>query len=1098
MGVAVGFCLLATGLAQDSPTAEEYQPEIAEASNEGREAMARFTVTDGFRLELFAAEPLLANPTCFFPTEDGAFFVAETFRLGAGVSDLRQHPDWLADELAGRTVEDRLATLTKFAGASLEEQYGREQERIRRITDTDGDGVADFASVWADGFGEIVDGLGAGLVEFRGSIYFGCVPHVWKLTDTDGDGRADERASLSSGYGVRVGLPFHGLHGMTIGPDGKLYFACGDRGFSVDAGEAGTIDHPHTGAVLRCNLDGSELEVIHTGLRNPGELAFDRYGNLFTGDAASGGGEPARLVQVVEGADSGWRSSYQWLDRPGARGPWLDEGLWQPAHEEQALYVLPPVATIGQEPAGLAHYPGTGLPPGYDGYFLLADARGEVTESGIHFFSLEALGAGFELKTPGRLVWGTVTTDVDFAPDGAIYFTDWVQGREKTGKGRIYRLYIPRLREAPATETVRAILVGGLVEVEPADLARMLGHADQRVRRKAQFELVRRGEAGWAALRDGLVNAKEELARIHCVWGLGMAARENPELLDFLNPFLKDPEPRVRAQLARVLGDHRHAPALSNLIKAVADEDPTVRSCAAIACARIGDPRAVEALFTLARGAGDQDPVLRHVATYGLSRCAGEERLLEALQDTSRHARVAAVVALRRQGSTAVARFLHDPDARVVLETARAIHDVPIAGALPALAEWIGAETLEGDALVRRVLNANLRVGGEERARALTDFALEEGREAGHRADALRLLAQWARPEPRDDVSGAWRPLEPREAENLPTLVERLGRKGILRAPAELLVRWIDLAEIYSVKSVAPTLSEIVAGRDFPPVARRRALEALGPLGNGGFEESLGVALQDTDVELRAAALDALPRIDLERALPLYRSVLANGQIEERRTLYRTLVAVVDPRIERLLRDQYDDLVAGLLPAELRLDLVEALRTASSESLKKLPAKIDQTRRAADPILGEWIDTLLGGDAQRGEQLFRTRAELSCVRCHRSGEEAADGVGPNLEGVGERLTRLDLLRSVVDHQAQLTPGYESVLLILADERQLTGRIIEEGESKLTLETPAGERVDVELSSITERRPGLSSMPDDLEAALDRFEMRDLIEYLSRR
>ena len=77
-----------------------------------------------------------------------------------------------------------------------------------------------------------------------------------------------------------------------IEPDGKLYFSCGDRGFPVET-ERGPIAHPHTGAVLRCNLDGSELEVYHTGLRNPQELVFDEHGNLFTGENNSDGGDNA-------------------------------------------------------------------------------------------------------------------------------------------------------------------------------------------------------------------------------------------------------------------------------------------------------------------------------------------------------------------------------------------------------------------------------------------------------------------------------------------------------------------------------------------------------------------------------------------------------------------------------------------------------------------------------------------------------------------------------------------------------------------------------------------------------------------------------------
>ena len=131
----------------------------------------------------------------------------------------------------------------------------------------------------------------------------------------DGDGAADERKSLSRGYGVHDAFIGHDLHGLRIGPDGKLYFSIGDRGVHVETAGR-TLAVPDTGAVLRCNLDGSELEVFATGLRNPQELAFDSTATCSPATTTPTAATRRGWVHVVEGGDSGWRIGYQYLEAP--------------------------------------------------------------------------------------------------------------------------------------------------------------------------------------------------------------------------------------------------------------------------------------------------------------------------------------------------------------------------------------------------------------------------------------------------------------------------------------------------------------------------------------------------------------------------------------------------------------------------------------------------------------------------------------------------------------------------------------------------------------------------------------------------------------
>ena len=133
------------------------------------------------------------------------------------------------------------------------------------------------------------------------------------------------------------------------------------------------LDYPHEGAVLRCELDGSKLEVVHHGLRNPQELAFDQWGDLFTGDNNSDGGDKARIVQITPGADSGWRIGFQWLND---RGAWNREKMWHARHPEQTAAILPPIRNFADGPSGLVYDTGIGLPERFRDNFFLCDFRG--------------------------------------------------------------------------------------------------------------------------------------------------------------------------------------------------------------------------------------------------------------------------------------------------------------------------------------------------------------------------------------------------------------------------------------------------------------------------------------------------------------------------------------------------------------------------------------------------------------------------------------------------------------------------------------------------------------------------------------------------
>ncbi|MBK7878677.1 MAG: HEAT repeat domain-containing protein [Planctomycetes bacterium] len=1083
----------AVDLAHDQKPA--FEPRIVPASDEARAAIARFQVPDGFRVELVAAEPSFANPVAFWPANDGAFYVAETFRHHQGVTDIRDHMDWLDDDLAAKTVADRVAYFKKQLGERFSEMEVA-YDRVSLLRDTDGDGVVDRSTPFSTAFTGAAAGIAAGVLEHRGDVFVTSIPSLWRLRDTNHDDVADATEELATGFGVHVALLGHDMHGLVIGPDERLYFSIGDRGFDVKTKDA-EFHHAHCGAVLRCELDGSKLEVFATGLRNPQELAFDDFGNLFTGDNNSDGGDKARLVHVVEGGDSGWRQSYQWITEPALRGPWNEEKLWHPHHAGQAAYLVPPIANFADGPSGLTIDPGTGCPERWRGRLFLCDFRGDAATSGVHAIELEPKNATFGLKGSEHVIWKVLATDADFGPDGALYVTDWTQGWSQPGKGRLYRVYDPAARDAEAARTTRELLKNGVATKSVAELSALLAFPDRRVRLAAQFELGARGEQGRTALEAVAKRGTDLRARLHGVWGLGVAARRqsgaDPSALLAL---LVDAEPELRAQAARVLGDLREKRAFPALLARTTDASPRVRMFAAIALGRIGNPSALQALLQLVRETKDEDPVLRHAAIFGLAGSQRPEALVKLADDTDAHVRLAAVVALRRHASPLVARFLADADPLVQTEAARAIDDLDLAAARGDLASLLALPKLGTYDVARRAINACVREG--TRPQLLARHALGADSDQRTRVEALQRLVEWKNPPSRDAVSCAWRPfdesaLAARRAIDLAPIVAGLVDGGITKAPERVLEAWLKAVEAHAVTSASPAIEPLVGPG---PASRVRcaALRALAAIGAPKLRDAVQLGLADADGALRAAALEALTKIAPEEALPLATRVLESGELAERRAACHLLGTSSAAGAGQALARELDKLANGLFPVELAFDLCAAARARKDPELDARILRIGAPR-AADPALAPYVDGLFGGDRERGKQVFREKNATACLRCHKTEWDEGGTVGPDLRGLGKRLSRLQILESIVQPNRHVAAGYRNTVFALKDERVVEGRILGEDERAFRVLDAEARTFELLKADVEERREGRSAMPEGFEKFLSPAEMRDLIEYL---
>ncbi|QDU38833.1 Quinoprotein glucose dehydrogenase B precursor [Maioricimonas rarisocia] len=1100
----LGFVTIATAL-----VAEDYHPEIAPASDEGKLAIQGFKVPDGVEVELFAAEPMLANPVAFCIDEQGRVYVAETFRQSKGVEDNRGHMDWLERDLALTTVEERRKMFEDFLGEEVA-SYSEEHDRVRLLIDEDADGKADKATVFADGFNDVVEGTGAGVLAWRGDVWYTCIPKLWKLEDTNGDGVADVRETLHDGYGVRVAFRGHDMHGLVLGPDGRLYFSIGDRGYNVMTQEGTQLVRPDTGAVFRCNPDGSELEVFAYGLRNPQELAFDDYGNLFTGDNNSDSGDKARWVHVVEGGDTGWRMYFQYLED---RGPWNRERIWYPyrADEEttavQPASTIPPVANLGDGPSGLTYYPGVGLPERYDGHFFMADFRGSSGQSGIRSFAVEPKGATFELVDSDWLIQNVLATDVDFGYDGRMYVSDWVDGWNGTGKGRIYKFAWPEHASSEVVEQIGQRMAAGFDDLGVEQLFKLLFHADRRVRLEAQFALVRKESVGTFGAAVNATDAVDdsrlaELGRIHSVWGLGQLARSSGvvsvEAARSLVTLLNDDSAEIRAQAAGCLGEVLAndewllTAAIDTLTELVVEGSPREQYFAAVALGKAGDTEAIEPLLGLLAANNDADPVLRHAASLALARIGDRDALLEAADDPSRSVRLGVVLAMRQLRMPEIAMFLQDGDAAIVEEAARAIHDLPIEEALPELAGMIEQPGMS-DLLTRRVLNANFRLGGAEGAEAVATVAADDRQPEHLRVEAVTELLNWAEPPVLDRVTNEYRPIGKRSADEAREAVRGV-LASVLSGSDKLRAEGIKLASTYGITEVGPELRRLVEADDNPGPVRAEALAALGALGDDQLSQIVQTSLEDEHAAVRIEARRLLAKEDPQAGVTALQQALSEGTTDERQAAIDTLAALDHEAASGVLLDWMDRLLAGDVPAAIQLDLLEAARQQESEPFEKRLSSFAASRDTSTPV-SAYSECLEGGDAERGQAIFFGNAAASCRRCHKVQGSGGD-VGPNLSAIGKEKEARYLLESIVDPSAKIAKGFETAVFLLDSGRVVTGIVRGEDDENYRLVSGTGEVLLVPKDEVDDRAVGKSGMPADLVKQLSRRDIRDLVAYLS--
>ena len=284
------------------------KPDDAPQPLSPTESAKLFQVPAGYRIHLLASEPLIHEPSGICWDDKGRCFVCELHGYNVeGQYDIDELNKSGQLDLEVRRIQASVAA-KKQAEA---ETYGT----VKLLRDTDGDGVMDQATVWADHLPPCY-----GIAAANGGLIVACAPHIVFLKDSDGDDQADVNEKLFSGFGT--GNLERGINAPTLGPDGWYYFGRGWAG--------GEITGPHLAKPVtlpatdfRIRADGSAIEPVSGSTKTLG-MAFTPSGERFVCTTT----HPGLYVTPIP-----WRYL---MRNPDAAAPLLDS----PASDDTRVYPI--------------------------------------------------------------------------------------------------------------------------------------------------------------------------------------------------------------------------------------------------------------------------------------------------------------------------------------------------------------------------------------------------------------------------------------------------------------------------------------------------------------------------------------------------------------------------------------------------------------------------------------------------------------------------------------------------------------------------------------------------------------------------------------
>ncbi len=990
-------------------------------------SLEHYVNPEGSQLKLFAADPELGGkPIAFNWDEAGRLWVCETM----------DYPNELQPKGKGR-------------------------DRIRIVSDTNNDGVADRFDIFAEGLS-----IPTAIVCVRGGAIVQDGPETIFLKDTNGDGKADVRKLLISGWAI--GDTHGGVSNFQYGLDNWIWAMQGyndSQPILTNGQAAGRFKQGFFRFKVSVGTDGlpevNELEFIRSTNNNTWGLGISEDGLIFGSTANHNPSVympiPNRYYEQVRG----------WAAR--GLGTIADTHLFKPITTK-----IRQVDHHGGYTAGCGHalYTARNYPESWwNRTAFVCGPTGHL----VGTFVLTQNGTDFSSTSPNNLVasddeWAAPIM-AEVGPDGNVWILDWynyiVQHNPtpagfKTGKGNAYetdlrdkkhgRIFRLIWNNRPGAVTADQSTTRSLAGADPQTLVKALEDNNFFWRKQAQRLLVEQQDQSVAPAllaRLGVHHVDAiglDPGAIHSAWtlkGLGqLESLSDPATVKALTAGLTHPSAAVRRNVIQTLPPVPMTPSLIARTKVATDEEPLVRLAAFLALA---DAPATSESATIIAGA------LRDPAVFA------DRYLPEAL------------TAAAARNDVLVIEALAEKTAQTTPSRA------PLAG--PALE------------LLKRVAEHSARSDKSESGAAMLAQISKMPQDAAE-AIIAGLSTGWPRksteavnatPEQVEAITKLYREVSPASRSQLLALSQRMGLNVLEKYSGELAAQF--LAKVKDAK--LPEAERLAAARDSIALLPTNAEIA------GQLLDQLSVK---STPQLTNGILSALTASESPMTGTALISHLGSITPGSRPQALRMLLARNDWTLSLLEASQAGKLSLGELPLDQQQSLAAHPDARIQKLAREILAKGGGLASADRQAVIDQLDyvTKETGDPVAGKLIYTQQ----CAKCHVYGD-LGQKVGPNLTGMSVH-PKHELLVHILDPSRSVEGNYRAYSVVLDDGRVFTGLLASETRTTIELLDAEGKPQSIQRDEIEELVASTKSlMPEGFEKQITPAGMRDLLEFLKQ-